>query len=1210
MSRETLQPVNESMRRLRAAFDVVARLAAAFSVADVAAALADQLDLAVAHDRAWLVTTAGSAGDTALSWSPRSRVDAARETATRAVLAALDGSETGPRKARVARRAAIVVPIRHHGATVGALALARKAALDEAEAEALALVGEPIAAAVVAAVRSDEGERKRRELADIIEIGRSFAAFADERSLCGAVAERAARLVGATVGFVATYDPASKSYVAQVPAYNAPVDEIGVFTLPLTSSDDSSDAIRWIEPFYSNDPASDRRFAPLLSDAFRPESVLCAPMRAKGETVGFIIAANRPGGFDHKSSRLFGAIAPQAAAALSNAHVIETAQKRAQREMLLNRITTAVHESLELDEVLDTTVRVLGQSLDLCRCYVAFVDKQRRMVRVVYEYHVPVVSSTAGEFPIGVYGGDLLTKMESGEIFAVDDVASDPRVDPFRDKILTPLAVQSLMYVPVRQDNRLAAVIGFSQCRARRRWTEEEIELAKTVAHQVGVAMRQAQLYDQQRRSAQYRALLNRINLLVRASLDLDTLLETTVDALGSVLEVDRCFVLAPGPFPPTLESALVRFEFCRTGVTSVRGLKMPIRNRAREGPVGTIEEPLAIADIAENPRLVSHRKADLLSLTETRAIISVRAIYADQVLAVLELNQCFEPRQWTDEEIDLVGEVAAQLAVGIHNALLFRRVTTSEQQWNTTFNSMMDGVALLDTNGVVLRLNESLLRVCNLDDAREALGRHCYELLYGDSESLREGPIERVLSTGQRIVVERDIAATGISLRESIDPIVDDQQQIVGLVLVVRDVTRERDAERAIRYRNRQLAALNAIAAATIHAQDLQSIWEGAFARIVDVTGSDAGAMLVLNEDEAALDPVATLGGAARIARLFDRAPDSPLMSAVLAADMPLALDEVPATDGASPVDAEAIDRAGIRSAIYTPIRSQRRVVGALVLAHASPRQYSANERQLLTVAGQQIGAAIENARLIATLQQALDRVREANRLKDEFLAVVSHELRTPLTAIQGWAEVLSDPDTSEAERDDGLTAIQQASESLTKLISDLLEMSRIETRMLRLELQHVDPNYPVLAAIQTVRQIAESKGVAITANLGSGIPSVVADSSRLQQVFWNLLVNAIKFTPAGGSVWVTTDAAGPGRVRIQVCDTGIGIDGSFMPHVFERFRQADSSTTRQYGGLGIGLSLVKSLVEAHNGTVTAESPGPGRGSTFTVVLPTVVPD
>ena len=115
----------------------------------------------------------------------------------------------------------------------------------------------------------------------------------------------------------------------------------------------------------------------------------------------------------------------------------------------------------------------------------------------------------------------------------------------------------------------------------------------------------------------------------------------------------------------------------------------MPIRNRAREGPVGTIEEPLAIADIAENPRLVSHRKADLLSLTETRAMISVRAIYADQVLAVLELNQCFEPRQWTDEEIDLVSEVAAQLAVGIHNALLFRRVTTGEQQWNTTFNSM-----------------------------------------------------------------------------------------------------------------------------------------------------------------------------------------------------------------------------------------------------------------------------------------------------------------------------------------------------------------------------------------------------------------------------------------------------------------------------------------------------------------------------------------
>src|SRR6185369_14939607 len=150
--------------------------------------------------------------------------------------------------------------------------------------------------------------------------------------------------------------------------------------------------------------------------------------------------------------------------------------------------------------------------------------------------------------------------------------------------------------------------------------------------------------------------------------------------------QVDRCYVLAPGPFPATVETATVRFEYARPGVASVKGLKMPVRNRAREGPVAMIEDALVISDISQHPRLVSRRKADLLALTETRALVSARAIHGDQVLAILELNQCDSPRVWSQEEVELVLEVAAQLAVAIHNALLFRRVTSSEQQWNTTF--------------------------------------------------------------------------------------------------------------------------------------------------------------------------------------------------------------------------------------------------------------------------------------------------------------------------------------------------------------------------------------------------------------------------------------------------------------------------------------------------------------------------------------------
>jgi GAF domain-containing protein len=229
------------------------------------------------------------------------------------------------------------------------------------------------------------------------------------------------------------------------------------------------------------------------------------------------------------------------------------------------------------------------------------------------------------------------------------------------------------------------------------------------------------------------------VTIAVRGSLDLDTMLETTVREIGQALSVDRCFVLAPGPFPATVETSTVRFEFARRGATSVKGLKMPVRNRAREGPVLTIEEPLVVADISDNPRLVSRRKADLLAMTETRALLSMRAIYGDQVLAILELNHG-EVRHWRPEEVELIAEVAGHLAIGIHNALMFRRVANSERQWNTTFNAMTDGLALLDTTGRIICINDSMLRMCSLDDPISAIGRSFYSLLYGDE---KETPVE-----------------------------------------------------------------------------------------------------------------------------------------------------------------------------------------------------------------------------------------------------------------------------------------------------------------------------------------------------------------------------------------------------------------------------------------------------------------------------------
>jgi signal transduction histidine kinase len=244
------------------------------------------------------------------------------------------------------------------------------------------------------------------------------------------------------------------------------------------------------------------------------------------------------------------------------------------------------------------------------------------------------------------------------------------------------------------------------------------------------------------------------------------------------------------------------------------------------------------------------------------------------------------------------------------------------------------------------------------------------------------------------------------------------------------------------------------------------------------------------------------------------------------------------------------------------------------------------------------------------ASAERTAERLREseaelqrANRAKDEFLATLSHELRTPMTSIMGWAQMLRDSDVEPDTTRTGIEAIGKSAKVQAQLIDDLLDVSRITAGKMNIERRTLDLKPVIEAAIETVSGAAEAKGVALHTDLADEV-CVHGDPHRLQQVVWNLLSNAVRFTPAGSDVYVALREEGRDAV-IEVRDTGQGIDPSFMPHLFERFRQADSSATRPYTGLGLGLAIVRHLVELHGGTVSAESSGIGRGATFRVRLP-----
>jgi PAS domain S-box-containing protein len=312
----------------------------------------------------------------------------------------------------------------------------------------------------------------------------------------------------------------------------------------------------------------------------------------------------------------------------------------------------------------------------------------------------------------------------------------------------------------------------------------------------------------------------------------------------------------------------------------------------------------------------------------------------------------------------------------------------------------------------------------------------------------------------------------------------------------------------------------------------------------------------------------------------------------------VPEVTDEMLQARTRSPEHLAAVRELGVRSYMSVPLRAGNRTLGVLSFVTGdSGRRYDAVDLQFAQDLASRAAMAVENAR-------AYEEARRANRLKDEFLATLSHELRTPLNAILGYARMLKSGMVNPDRLPRAVEIIHKNAVALTKIVEDVLDVSRIVSGKLRLKTQTIDLAPVVAVSVETVQPAAEAKGIALHAVMEPGPAQVVGDPDRLQQVIWNILSNAVKFTPNGGAVTVRLEPTN-GHVDIVVTDTGVGIAPEFLPHIFERFRQGDSRFAREFGGLGLGLAIARHIVEMHGGTIQASSEGPGQGSTFRVRLP-----
>ena len=351
--------------------------------------------------------------------------------------------------------------------------------------------------------------------------------------------------------------------------------------------------------------------------------------------------------------------------------------------------------------------------------------------------------------------------------------------------------------------------------------------------------------------------------------------------------------------------------------------------------------------------------------------------------------------------------------------------------------------------------------------------------------------------------------------------------------------------------------------------------------------------------------DP-AKIAVAKNLARDYPEDPASPYgihqvirtRSSVSMARIP---DELFAQSGRDAHHLEMLRDLGLKSYMCVPLCAHDRVLGVLTFVSAeSGREYGAADLRFAEDVAARAALAIDNAR-------AYDEARRANQLKDDFLATLSHELRTPLNAVLGYVRMLRSGAVPEDRRPRAMETVERNAAALNQIVEDVLDVSRIVAGKLRLHLQPVDVAAVVRDALATIEPTAQAKGVRIHSTVDPLVPPVSGDPERLQQVVWNLLSNAVKFTPRHGRVQTRVERINS-HVEIVVSDTGIGIRHDFLPHVFERFRQADARFSREHAGLGLGLAIARHFVELHAGSITAASEGQGFGSTFRVRLPSMI--
>ena len=523
------------------------------------------------------------------------------------------------------------------------------------------------------------------------------------------------------------------------------------------------------------------------------------------------------------------------------------------------------------------------------------------------------------------------------------------------------------------------------------------------------------------------------------------------------------------------------------------------------------------------------------------------------------------------------------------------------------------DAIISKDLNSIVTSWNQAAEQMFGYT-AKEMIGRSIRTIIPHDRQheedavlaSIREG-----LSVDHYETIRVHKSGSLVHISLSVSPIRNAEGTVIGASKIARDISVRLRAQ-AITDRARRegifLTRLTTSFSGTMNYTDrlkelaALSVPELADWCVVDVVATN-GQIERVTINHIDPDKIA-IAGRIRERYADPHAPASPVevIRTGKPAIVPMITDEMLVAAAAGDDELLRLARSlDLVSYVCLPLMVHGSMLGALTFATAdSGRQYDDDAIRFLQDVASRAALALDNAR-------SYEQLQAANRMKDEFLATLSHELRTPLNAIVGYARMLRAGMLRDDKRDNALDTLERNATSLTQIVEDVLDVSRIAAGKIRLNVQSLDLPVVMHDALATVMPGAEAKGVGIQSIVDPDIGPISGDPDRLQQVMWNLLSNAVKFTPRGGRVQVRLQRVNS-NIEISVSDSGVGIRQDFLPHLFERFRQADSTTTRAHGGLGLGLAIARQIVELHGGTIHALSGGEGKGATFRVQLPVMI--